>query len=494
MKKLAIVVLVTAASASGLLLWKKTTTLPDTKIKASESPSSKAVAQKPGKMSAAEQREKKLAETAKALENSPAELAKFVDRYVFTHGRHGGWDERAILAQLGDKAYPRALEILKDPALREKLLTEKSLEFMPSLETPLARLCRIFDLKAAPPQEAPALLAPHLASKHHKIRQTAAFVIASSGQVKFFPELERALKDEDAQVRSDALWGIQKAISGGRIDPAHSGRYYELVAPMLQTDPDFQAADRVPSLVLQLDKKRGTARLLENDVFTARFEPVWRILQAFNTEKVEVPRDRLLALLEEASKLPLDFPMDVVLEETLALLGKLRNPDDLPVLERYLEHSDEQVCMGAVTGLFSYHRHYETLRTPSDAEESLGWDALTPVEKHILAVRQLDGQVKNGGFSQYYFNPSGDKWKLALEGLKAMGATERVLLMEETLAKFPKSSPSSDRDLRQRQLDMIERKQEYSFSKQDKAWYKSKEPLVRFVYRYDRANPKGREK
>lgn len=438
---------------------------------------------------------KEVEDRASAISGSAEEIARLVDFFVFeAESSDEAWTEKRIIAKLGEKAYPRALEILRDESAHERLVVltgdEDSLP-----EAPICRLAEVFDQDAPPPPEAAPLLSPFLQSESPEIRKSVALIIGSIGSAQSLPDLQRAIRDEDDYVKSYALMGIERAISGERIAPSEKSRFYDLVAGMWPEDTTFNVCRSIPRILLGLDRARAVVRLLEPDLFTASFEPVWRILEVLAEESVAIPRARLLTLIEEAGREPIEYPLDNVMEGALSLLGQHRVDEDLPTLERLVDHPNEDVSRGAVKGLYSHHRYFEVIRNPWDVVEADGWDALTTAEKHICAIEELDGEVKNGGFAQYYFNPAGNHWKEALEGLAAIGAGKRHQIMASTIEKFGHTAPSAGRDARNSQLAKIVRRKEDPFHEQDTAWYKTDgEPLDRLMFRYNLANMQGREK
>src|SRR5690606_21094968 len=59
---------------------------------------------------------------ATSLSGSSTEIAQLVDFFVFeAKTSRDAWTELRILAKLGNEAYPRALEILRDPSMKERL-------------------------------------------------------------------------------------------------------------------------------------------------------------------------------------------------------------------------------------------------------------------------------------------------------------------------------------------------------------------------------------
>ncbi|MDA0660050.1 MAG: HEAT repeat domain-containing protein [Planctomycetota bacterium] len=172
-------------------------------------------------------------EAATSLTGSSTKIAQLVDYFVFeAKSSRDAWTELRILAKLGNEAYPRALEILRDPSLKERLtlLTKHENSTIP--DVPISRLCEIFGQDAAPPKEAAALLAPYLHSESDVIRQSTALVIGSIAAADSLPDLRRALTDKEEYVRSYALMGIQRAIAGDRIVESYQDEFFVLVAHM----------------------------------------------------------------------------------------------------------------------------------------------------------------------------------------------------------------------------------------------------------------------
>lgn len=100
-----------------------------------------------------------------------------------------------------------------------------------------------------------------------------------------------------------------------------------------------------------------------------------------------------------------------------------------------------------------------------------GIAGLSNVERQYWAVNCLSGEVHNGGFDQYFYNSSGSTYSDAVDGLKAMGATTSLLLLEKAkkmifgLADVPgetgirrRIQVAVDSDALQRRLDQLDKK------------------------------------
>ena len=81
------------------------------------------------------------------------------------------------------------------------------------------------------------------------------------------------------------------------------------------------------------------------------------------------------------------------------------------------------------------------------------WAAPLEPLRTIKPVYALELEWQNGGFHQYFNNPSGDDWPDALAALERIGASRVKELFESALAVFPDSAPSTDHLTRAKQLD-----------------------------------------
>ncbi len=106
-----------------------------------------------------------------------------------------------------------------------------------------------------------------------------------------------------------------------------------------------------------------------------------------------------------------------------------------------------------------------------------GKSSLTPTELKLLAVCDLDGEVNNGGFDQYFSNSAGDDAADALVVLKDMGAVKTAALLAKAMAVFPSSKPPADRFKRQEVMEKIQDRSEAVWDKCDDAYYKLGENL-----------------
>ena len=86
------------------------------------------------------------------------------------------------------------------------------------------------------------------------------------------------------------------------------------------------------------------------------------------------------------------------------------------------------------------------------------FEDLSPDEQRFYAVVELEGQVHNGGFDQYFFNNTGNRASFAREGLvlfeepEADGGRTALRLVDCAFEAFPNHRPSANPFAREEQL------------------------------------------
>ena len=77
---------------------------------------------------------------------------------------------------------------------------------------------------------------------------------------------------------------------------------------------------------------------------------------------------------------------------------------------------------------------------------------LSPQEQVFVAIWELESDVNNGGFHQYFSNSTGDTARHAAPSLEAIGAAKMAAIVKEAVQVFGPLGPSAARDIRQEQL------------------------------------------
>lgn len=77
-----------------------------------------------------------------------------------------------------------------------------------------------------------------------------------------------------------------------------------------------------------------------------------------------------------------------------------------------------------------------------------GFASLTPAEQVALCVDDLEREINNGGFDQFFWNSSGDHAHETVRALEAIGALQAAQIVREAIACFPDATVPADRERR----------------------------------------------
>jgi HEAT repeat protein len=407
------------------------------------------------------------------------QVAAAVRRYVLdAESSRESWTDARILEALGSRTHPALLQILRDRSLHTKLVAPTGKNILP--EAPFNRICDLLD--DDPPVEAVALLVPFLQqSFSSEIRKSAALTIGSTGAEAIVVPMRTALRDDDEYVRSYALMGLQRAIEAERLSDVCARELFEEIQ---RTLAESESDDDAAWLLLYFDEQRAVEFFLSDAVFTPKAKSLDEVLHALNAKGLTIPREKLLGLIEQLGADELKYPHTYQLSESLQALGKHQVPEDRAILERYLSHGEDVVAEGAAVGMLASHGLDGFEERIWKAADEQGVAALSLPQRYYIAVVALDGQVNNGGFSQYFFNSSGDGWRTALAGLEAMESSERLAILRDAVARFPDARPPENREQRMEQLAKLESAKDGVFDDLDSRYYESVEVVGVMQMRY----------
>jgi hypothetical protein len=117
---------------------------------------------------------------------------------------------------------------------------------------------------------------------------------------------------------------------------------------------------------------------------------------------------------------------------------------------------------------------------------SSGLTSMTEEEKTVFVVWVTDAEVKNGGFHQYFSNPSGDFASEVSPALERIGAPLAAAVIRRAVALFPDGGPAFQRAGRQAQLDAMGGRKSSMFEDLENAWYEHIEDLETCLAKYIR--------
>ncbi len=81
---------------------------------------------------------------------------------------------------------------------------------------------------------------------------------------------------------------------------------------------------------------------------------------------------------------------------------------------------------------------------------------LTEPQKQFYFIQNLEREVNNGGFEQYFSNSSGDNAHETILALVSIGALKTVNILQQAINEFPDHKVPVDRDKRQEMMEHME--------------------------------------
>ncbi len=332
--------------------------------------------------------------------------------------------------------------------------------------TPIERLCRLVDDGICPPSVANFARNPEAS-----IRKAAVLAICATGSLEMVPVFEMAARDNEDYVRSYAMMGLNRALKASRLAAKAVPLLYPIVFQMVR---EGKNCDESPKLLMALDPVRAVIDMQLANILTVDFPRVFEVLRCFKEPSALPSREKLEELFVGLEQRPRKYPDTYSLGEVLRLIGHHRLPQDESRLSFFMGEENDDVAEGAAAGFLAFHGLERA------HEVACVWDApaSTPVPlQQYFAIHMMDAEICNGGFSQYFFNSSGDTWELAMSGLENAGSKERLSLLKKAISNIAGGKPSPNRDIRGGQLAKTLRKNDDVFEDLETRYYASKEHL-----------------
>lgn len=117
-------------------------------------------------------------------------------------------------------------------------------------------------------------------------------------------------------------------------------------------------------------------------------------------------------------------------------------------------------------------------------------EKLSLSEKNFCYIEDLEREVNNGGFDQFFVNSSGDNTMETISALRDIGSKRFLSLLEAAAAQFPDSKVPKDRDAREAIVEQIEDKAGQAWDKLDEEFFKYDEDIYGLIIGYIRKNIK----
>jgi hypothetical protein len=117
-----------------------------------------------------------------------------------------------------------------------------------------------------------------------------------------------------------------------------------------------------------------------------------------------------------------------------------------------------------------------------------GVESLTPPERVAFHIDELEREVNNGGFFQFFGNLSGASVPDTIAALEAVGATRMSAIVRDALALFPGGAPPADQTERGARLDGAPEHLRNGWSDLDNKFYTYPDDLGALLRRYVEAH------
>lgn len=115
-------------------------------------------------------------------------------------------------------------------------------------------------------------------------------------------------------------------------------------------------------------------------------------------------------------------------------------------------------------------------------------DRLTEPQKIFYFNQNLEREINNGGFNQYFYNSSGDFAHDTIISLRTIGADKTADILQKAIDQFPNSTVSKDRAKRQEVLEQIEEAANEVWEQLDQTFYKYEDDLNELNIQYIKQN------
>ncbi|WP_157811891.1 DMP19 family protein [Tenacibaculum sp. SZ-18] len=108
-------------------------------------------------------------------------------------------------------------------------------------------------------------------------------------------------------------------------------------------------------------------------------------------------------------------------------------------------------------------------------------DRLNESQKVLLIVENLEREINNGGFHQFYWNSSGEYANETIDALIKIGANETAEIVKKANSEFKNEIVPKDRAERHNELELIEEKAKENWNKCDSEFYEYQDNLIELL-------------
>jgi len=123
--------------------------------------------------------------------------------------------------------------------------------------------------------------------------------------------------------------------------------------------------------------------------------------------------------------------------------------------------------------------------------ERCAFEDLSHAEQVLACLTEVEMEVNNGGFDQYYWNSPGDHADDAVTALRELGAAHTAGLVAQANAVFGPHGPDPDRERRWKQIDGLAESDRGKWGVLDGAFFEYQDNLSQMAAAFIRKNRLG---
>jgi Domain of unknown function (DUF4375) len=213
---------------------------------------------------------------------------------------------------------------------------------------------------------------------------------------------------------------------------------------------------------------------LSVDLFNPNYVNLYDILKALELNKVDIPSDMLLELLTSIKGRATEYPFEFIYAHGLRLLAQANGSGVANLIEEAKQIGSKRIREVAAEADVLIAGVSDAYGVVYDSYQINGVKGLSLPQLQYLTICWLDTEVNNGGFSQFFFNTSGELAIYAAKAAVAVGSKEKSKVIEKAIALFGHNGPNVEREARMKQLSMLNHK---VLSELDTAYYKANESI-----------------
>jgi len=115
-------------------------------------------------------------------------------------------------------------------------------------------------------------------------------------------------------------------------------------------------------------------------------------------------------------------------------------------------------------------------------------ELLTESQRTVLFVENLEREINNGGFNQFFFNSSGNFTHETIAALKTIKAFKTAAIVSKSISIWPNQNVPKDRVKRQDILQQVEEQANPVWDECSEEFYKYHDNLVMLLVEFIKSN------